>query len=173
MSLVNILTGTPVWVWILFVFLIARGANALSDREMEVKRLFLLPLVFLFWGGSGVINDLDFPHWGLVSMVVGLIIGCGVGWSLWRSGPRLKIKEGTDLIVRPGTPLTLIFIVIAFITKFTLIVFLNVEPGLRSSFDFNLVFGLLSGVIDGVFWGGTLNLYLTFRQNQNQNQTQK
>ena len=164
MSLLNILAGTPVWVWILFVFLIARGVNALKDREMDVKRLFLLPLIFLFWGGSGVINELAFPHWGLASMLTGLIVGGGVGWLLWRTTPRLKIKEGTDLIIRPGTPLTLVFIVIAFVTKFFLILFLNVVPGLKYNFDFNILFGLLSGVIDGVFWGGTLNLYLTSRQ---------
>ncbi len=164
MSLLTILTGTPVWVWILLVFLIARGINALNDREMEVKRLFLLPLIFLFWGGSGVINELAFPHWGMVSMLAGLLIGGSVGWLLWRSGPRLKIKEGTDLIIRPGTPLTLIFIIVAFATKFALIFFLNVEPDLKYAFNFNLMFGLLSGIIDGVFWGGTLNLYFTPRQ---------
>lgn len=161
MPLLNILTGTPIWVWILLIFLIARGINALNDREMDVKRLFLLPLIFLFWAGSSVINELAFLRYGLVSMLVGLCIGGSVGWLLWRTGPRLKFKEGTDLIIRPGTPLTLIFILIAFVTKFTLIFFLNVEPALKYSFDFQLIFGLLSGIIDGVFWGGTLNLYLT------------
>lgn len=165
MSLLNILTGTPLWVWILLVFLIVRGINALNDREMEVKRLFLLPLIFLFWGGSGVINELAFPRWGGVSMLAGLIIGGSVGWLLWRATPRLKIKEGTDLIIRPGTPLTLIFIIIAFATKFVLIFLLNAESDFKYAFNFNLVFGLLSGIIDGVFWGGTLNLYISFRKN--------
>lgn len=164
MSLLNILTGTPLWVWILLIFLIVRGINALNDREMEVKRLFLLPLIFLFWGGSGVINELAFPRWGGISMLAGLIIGGSVGWLLWRTTPRLKIKEGTNLIIRPGTPLTLIFIIIAFATKFTLIFFLNVEPDLKNVLNFNLVFGLLTGIIDGVFFGGTLNLYMTFRK---------
>ncbi|WP_244427611.1 hypothetical protein [Bartonella queenslandensis] len=49
MSLFNILTGTPLWAWILLIFLIARGIIALKDRETKVYRLFLLPLVFLFW----------------------------------------------------------------------------------------------------------------------------
>lgn len=163
----NILTGTPIWVWILLIFLIARGINALSDREMEVKRLFLLPLIFLLLGGSDVINKLAFPSWGASSMLAGLMIGFSIGWLLWRVTPRLKIKEGTDLIIRPGTPLTLIFILISFVVKFALIVFLNVKPDLKYDFDFNLLFGLLSGVTDGVLWGGTLNLYITFRKNLN------
>lgn len=167
MSLFNILTGTPLWVWGLLIFLIALGINALKDREMGVIRLFLLPLIFLFLGGSDVINKLAFPLWGAISMLAGLMIGIGVGWLLWRTTPRLKIKEGTDLIIRPGTPLTLIFILIAFVIKFTLIVFLSVKPDLKHAFDFNLLFGLLNGFTDGVFWGGTLNLYRAFRKNPN------
>lgn len=96
------------------------------------------------------------------------MIGVGVGWLLWRATPRLKIKEGTDLIIRPGTPLTLIFILIAFVIKFTLIVFLHVKPDLKHAFDFNLLFGLLNGFTAGVFWGGTLNLYRAFRKNLNE-----
>ncbi|WP_254492857.1 hypothetical protein [Bartonella sp. B1099] len=118
-------------------------------------------------GGSDVINQLAFPRWGAFSMLAGLMIGIGVGWLLWRATPRLKIKEGTDLIIRPGTPLTLIFILITFVIKFTLIVFLNVKPDLKHAFDFNLLFGLLNGFTDGVFWGGTLNLYRAFRKNPN------
>ncbi|WP_246257343.1 hypothetical protein [Bartonella gabonensis] len=139
----------------------------MKDREIGVSRLFLLPLIFLFLGGSDVINKLVFPRWGAFSMLAGLIIGVGVGWLLWRATPRLKIKEGTDLIIRPGTPLTLIFILIAFVIKFTLIVFLKVEPDLKYAFNFNLLFGLLNGFTAGVFWGSTLNLYRTFRKNPN------
>ncbi|WP_375666894.1 hypothetical protein [Bartonella sp. CL26QHWL] len=167
MSLFNILTGTPLWAWILLIFLIARGIIALKDRETKVYRLFLLPLVFLFLGASDVINQLAFPRWGAIAMLAGLMIGFGVGWLLWRATARLKIKEGTDLIIRHGTPLTLIFILIAFVIKFTLIVFLKIEPDLKYAFDFNLLFGLLSGFTGGVLWGGTLNLYITFRKNPN------
>ncbi len=85
----------------------------------------------------------------------------GVGWVLWSTGPRLKVKEGTDLIIRPRSPLTLIFIIIAFATKFTLVVFRKVDPILKDALNFNLVFGLLTGIICGVFWGGMLNLSLT------------
>jgi hypothetical protein len=164
MLLIGVIKGTPAWVWILFVFLMLRGIKALSDREMEVKRLFLLPLVFLFWGGYSVINELHFPLWGLASMLVGLIVGFGIGWIIWRSGPRLKQKVGTNLIVRAGTPLTLIFIIIAFGVKYILVAMLSIHSKLAISFDYNLIFGFLSGVIDGIFWGGTLNLYFTPRQ---------
>ncbi|WP_338049386.1 DUF6622 family protein [Photorhabdus heterorhabditis] len=57
MSLTTIIKDTPIWVWILFAFLIRRGISALYDREMRIDRLFLLPIVFLVWGIYNVIYE--------------------------------------------------------------------------------------------------------------------
>lgn len=152
MSFVNIVAGTPIWVWILFVFLIAKGVSALNDREMEIKHLFIMPLFFLLWGGLSVVYDLAFSLWGLAAMLVGLVIGCGCGWYIWSRGPQLKSKEGSDLIIWPGTSWIMTFVMIAFIIKYALNVFLNIDPELRDSLSFNLMFGLLSGVISGDQW---------------------
>lgn len=164
MYFVNIIVGTPIWVWIVFVFLITKGASALNDREMEIKHLFIMPLFFLLWGGLSVVYDLAFSLRGLAAMLVGLLIGCGCGWCIWSRGPQLKSKEGSDLIIWPGTSWIMTFVMIAFIIKYALNVSLNIDPELRGSLYFNLIFGLLSGLISGVLWGRTLNLYFTFRQ---------
>ena len=97
-------------------------------------------------------------------MVVGLVLGCGCGWGILSRGPQLKSKEGSDLIIWPGTSWVIIFVMIAFITKYTLNAFLNVDPELRGSLSFNLLFGFLSGLISGVLWGRTLNLYFIVKQ---------
>jgi teichoic acid transport system permease protein len=47
MFFVNIIVGTPIWVWILFSVLIVNGISALNDREMEIQHLFVMPLFFL------------------------------------------------------------------------------------------------------------------------------
>ncbi len=52
MSFIEIVVGTPAWVWVLFVFLMANGIRALNDRVIEIKSLFIMPLVFLLWGVS-------------------------------------------------------------------------------------------------------------------------
>lgn len=164
MLLLNILAETPLWVWILFSFLVLIGVNALSDREMNLRGLFIMPLFFLLWGGITVIEELAFLFWGLAAMSVGLLLGYGAGWSLSRGGRQLKSKEGSHLIIWPGTPWVIIFVIITFITKYTLNVFLNIEPELKFSLWFNIYFGVLSGLISGVLWGRTLNLYFTYRQ---------
>ena len=127
MFILNVVTETPLWVWILFAFLITIGINALRDREMNIRGLFIMPLFFLLWGGISVIDELAFLFWGLVAMSVGLLLGYGAGWSLSRGGRQLKSKEGSHLIIWPGTPWVIIFVTITFITKYTLNVFLNIE----------------------------------------------
>ncbi|HEH9425696.1 TPA: hypothetical protein SIA32_000876 [Aeromonas sobria] len=164
MLLSNIITGTPIWVWGLFAVLVTTGVNALRDREMDIKGLFIMPLFFLLWGAISVIDQLTFLFWGLAAMLVGVMAGYWTGWCLSSGGPQLRNKEGTNLIILPGTPLVITFVIITFIIKYTFNVFLNVEPGLKFSLWFNVFFGFLSGLISGFLWGRILNLYLTYRQ---------
>ncbi|MDD7804292.1 MAG: hypothetical protein PUP46_01705 [Endozoicomonas sp. (ex Botrylloides leachii)] len=153
----------------LLIFLINRGITALSDREMKIQRLFLLPLIFLVWGVCSVINKTFMPDYALFIMLVGLIIGGVVGWMLWDSQPRLRDGTDENCIIRPGTSLTLVIIALAFSTKFILAASLAIWPQLFHSLQYNLLFGLISGILDGIFWGGTLNLFISwYRTKQNQ-----
>lgn len=163
MSFIEIVVGTPAWVWVLFVFLMANGIRALNDRVIEIKSLFIMPLVFLLWGGVSVSYELTFFFWGGTAMLWGLLIGFGFGWRVLSRGPQLKSKEGSDLIIWPGTSWPIIFMIIAFITNYTFNICINISPELRAVLSFNILFGFLSGLNSGVIWGKILNLYLTFK----------
>lgn len=162
MTITHFIKDTPIWVWILLVFLVKRGITALSDREMRIERLFILPLIFLVWGVYSVVHETAETDASLALMLVGLILGIGIGWALWSSQPRLRNGAEENVIIRAGTPLTLVLIVLLFIVKFALTASLALWPGLFHSLHYNLLFGLLSGVLDGIFWGGTLNLYISW-----------
>ena len=108
MTIFTILSHTPLWVWILFAFLIMRGYAALSEREMNISQLFILPLLFLIWGVWGLKEEFNFNVASLVGMFSGLALGIVAGWRLWKYQPRLKNKPHSDRIIRAGTPLTLI-----------------------------------------------------------------
>ncbi|WP_340620615.1 DUF6622 family protein [Xenorhabdus siamensis] len=161
-----IIKDTPIWVWILLIFLIMRGINALSDREMSIERIFLLPTVFLFWGSHSVLTETYFSYLSFIMMITGLVSGITIGWILWRSQPRLREKPESTLIIRPGTPLTLIMISITFVSKFIMTTLLSISPMFLHSLYYNLLFGLVSGLLDGIFWGGAMNLFISWYKNK-------
>ncbi|WP_200552780.1 DUF6622 family protein [Kosakonia sp. LAM2021] len=160
MNMAHFLRATPVWVWILLAFLLRRGFAALYDRKMAIGRLFLLPVLFLAWGAYGVITETERVGVSLTMMTAGLFAGTALGYRLWRSQPPLRNTDTPGMIIRAGTPLTLGLIVIAFSIKFALTSALYLQPGLRSAISFCMLFGGVTGLVDGLFWGGTLRLYL-------------
>ncbi|MEG5550402.1 DUF6622 family protein [Enterobacter wuhouensis] len=160
MDMALLLKDTPVWVWILLAFLLRRGFAALYEREMATGRLFFLPVLFLVWGAYGVITETELAGVSLTMMVAGLLVGTALGYILWRSQPPLRSSDYPGMIIRAGTPLTLGLIVITFCMKFILTSAIYLQPGLRSSASFCMLFGGVTGLVDGVFWGGTLRLFI-------------
>lgn len=154
------LKETPIWVWLLLAFLLRRGFAALYDRKMAVGRLFFLPVLFLCWGAYGVITETELTGISLIMMAAGLLAGTLTGYRLWCSQPPLRNTDNPGIIIRAGTPLTLGLIVIAFCTKFILTSAFYLQPELRSSTSFCMLYGGITGLVDGVFWGGTLRLFI-------------
>jgi uncharacterized RDD family membrane protein YckC len=160
MDIALFLRETPVWVWILLAFLLRRGFAALYDREMAIGRLFFLPVLFLFWGAYCVITETELAGVSLTMMAAGLLTGTALGYRLWSSQPPLRNSVNPGMIIRGGTPLTLGLIVIVFCMKFILTSALYLKPGLQSTASFCMLFGGVTGLADGVFWGGTLRLFI-------------
>ncbi|OTA16307.1 membrane protein [Xenorhabdus vietnamensis] len=169
MSILGIIKGTPIWVWVLFAFLIKRGISALYDREMRVERLFFMPILFFIWAVYSVLHETTFPSFAFLALILGIFVGGAIGWYLWRNQPRLRKKDDNDLIIRSGTPLTLVLIFTVFIVKFIFSAMMSINSQLLYSFNFNLIFGFICGLSDGVFWGGTLNLFIHYYRKNNKN----
>lgn len=171
MSSIQFFKDTPVWVWVLLIFLLRRGFTALFDREMRPGRLFFLPVLFLIWGIYSVSNETLHPGLSLITMGFGVLAGVFVGYILWWSQPPLRNSDNSGFIVRSGTPLTLGMIIVAFSLKYALISTTYLQPSLREDLTFCIVFGLITGLVDGVFWGGTLRLFMPWYKHQRNVQT--
>lgn len=160
MNLSEFFSHVPVWVWLLLAFLLRRGYAALYDRQMSTGRLFLLPVLFLIWGCYAIITETERAWPGLIMMVIGILAGGALGYWMWRSQPPLKNSGNPGRIIRAGTPLTMGMIVITFCIKFILTSAIFIRPGLAASASFCMLMGGLTGLLDGVFWGGTLRIFL-------------
>src|ERR1700679_2465514 len=45
----EIITGAPWWVYVLLVYLVSIGVKATKPRTISIKRVVLLPLLFVAW----------------------------------------------------------------------------------------------------------------------------
>lgn len=49
-----ILSGTPVWVYVLFAWLVWAGLLGLRERSVPIARVVIMPIVFIAWGLAGL-----------------------------------------------------------------------------------------------------------------------
>jgi hypothetical protein len=78
--LIGVVTHTPVWVWVLFIFLISRGIKARRPATVTLERLAIIPGIFLIWDIYDLIvyrtltpgllhcgrrGSLPVPRWGM------------------------------------------------------------------------------------------------------------
>jgi hypothetical protein len=101
-----VLTQTPLWVYALFAFLLWQGVRQLRPRVRPLRRIALVPFVFVVWGVVGVLGR-RLPAGTLALLWLG---GAVPGALLGRAtGPRLlAVDPGRALVSLPGSRASLV-----------------------------------------------------------------
>ena len=150
--LIQILRHTPVWVYVLFVYLVWRGINASRPGDTSLVKLAIIPALFLVWGLYEVTrmygwSATTFGLWCL-AFLVGAVIGHAIVRAL-----KLNADRRRGVIHRPADYTVLPLILFAFGTKYTLNVMALVSPQTFQDPDMRIVGLLASGLFAGIFVG--------------------
>ena len=114
----DIVSGAPWWVYVLFVYLVMIGIKSTKPRTVPIKRVVLLPLLFLAWSFYGLYQKLQLglfsliPLW-IIFLAIGTFLGVKEVWS-WR----VSVNHRKQEITLPGNYSTLVLIFLIFILKF-------------------------------------------------------
>lgn len=82
----GILANTPLWVWALLALLVWLGSLGLKRRRMALRRVVVIPAVFILWGLSGL-TARPFDAGTIAALWLGgLVAGFTLGLA---TGPRL------------------------------------------------------------------------------------
>lgn len=149
----SVILNTPIWVWFLFCFLINRGVSALQSREVQLKRLFVVPLIFLIFGVMHMDNVILFP--ALLSYLLFAFMFCVIRTGfLWNKKTPVLYDQHTCSVTIPGSSDILLLVLFAFVSKYVLSYLLAEYPYLSKNFVYALIYGADSGIMTGLSWGG-------------------
>jgi len=148
----QIISGTPTWVYIIFVVLILLGIKASKTSVVPIQKLCILPILFTYMSVhtllvSFAINTISVSTW-----IVATLIGVALGW-MQVASYQLKVDKAHWLVKVPGTWSVLIFILLIFVTKYYFGYELAADPQLKQHLAFELLMLLVSGGLTGLFIG--------------------
>jgi hypothetical protein len=149
--LIQTVTHTPVYVWAILALLIYRGVVAMRDREMTIRKLFIIPVIMLVLSLQDVVakfgvNVMPLSAWagGAVTMIL-------LVWKFSGAGISAGASPGSVRVHGSWAPLAMMMAI--FFTKYATAVTLVVKPQVSHHVVFSTVVCALFGVFSGYFLG--------------------
>lgn len=130
MNPMQILQGTPVWVYALFVVLAWLGARRLRPQTLPLARVWAVPAIFVIWGLAGLLGHRAAPVQTLMFWPLGAVVGALLG--TWLTVP-LQVDRGRRLVRQPGSVLPMLRNLGLFGAHYVLQVAMAVRPQWRDA----------------------------------------
>jgi len=153
----RIVSGTPFYVWVIFIFLLKRGIKASKDGELSFSKMFIMPAVFIIWGLEKLLLGFSYLGTCMIFYTIFMCLGILISYSLYSRYRAIYIKDSS--ICRTGSYLPMTIMMTNFFVKYLLNVAISVNPLLCNTLSFNILYALLSGFSVGLFIGGILQAY--------------
>ncbi|MES2160981.1 MAG: DUF6622 family protein [Pseudomonadota bacterium] len=148
----QIVSHTPTYVWALLAFLLYRGVLASRDREIALRKLFIIPVVMLWLSLSSMTlhGALGGGVWGVWTL--GVAAGAALTWKLG-SGAVIAVDRAAGTVRQRGSWAPLMLMIAIFVTKYVVAVTTAMHPELQQNLAFASTVTLLFGLFNGVFIG--------------------
>jgi len=154
----EILRHTPVWVYALFAYLVWMGLSRLRPSLRDVRRVYVVPAVFIVWGLSGLAQRADvLPNAGW-NWALGAVIGIALGGMLQQ---RMQVDRPRRRVLQPASVVPLLRNVAIFGSHYLLNVAAAIHP--RDSAGYLGWDVIVSGLSAGYFIGWAIRFALAYR----------
>lgn len=144
--------NTPWWVYLLLAYLIFIGIKASNTRIVSIKKLLIAPVIFTVLSLETLLTAFKITPLSVGTWIAAIIIGIGLGW-LQIIRHKLIVDKPHLLIKVPGSWLTLILVLIIFVSKYYFGYQIAVDPQLETQTGFEISMLGVSGVCTGLFIG--------------------
>ena len=146
----GVLKGTPAWVYVLFVALVAIGYAQTKQRSVSVNRLVAVPFAMTGYSLFGVITAFGAAAAGIAAWAAGIAGALAIGQLLKRPEGVTYAPASASFSV-PGSWKPMALIMVLFFARYVINVALAMDPALRQAAAFTLAAALVYGVASGAF----------------------
>lgn len=151
MNIVDILTGTPVWVWVVLFFILHTGMDAVKPSTVSIWQLSVMPLIFIAWSIYSIYyRCAGCPQYWLMWIIPGMI-GVVVGYKIAQT-VSFRVLSNNFLHLE-GSIQPLLLSLGFFAIKYSLGVIYAVNPALYKEFALMNMDVIASGLIAGISLG--------------------
>ncbi len=155
--LAQIILHTPVWVWALLMFLIYRGILASADREILLKKTFVIPIVMLGLSVQGIVSTFGINVAAVLPWLACTAAGGIAAWYLFNRD-KITANPARGSVFQRGSWMPLVLMMGIFLTKYVVAVFLKFQPDLAHNPLFATGICALYGLFNGAFIGKGLRI---------------
>lgn len=156
--LAQIITRTPVWVWVLLLALLWLGASQMLTRSVTLRRVTVLPVAMTGLSLYGTLSVFGSAPAALSLWLAAA--GASAVLTLRRPLPEgTRFDTWTRRFTLPGSVVPLIIIVGIFVTKYAVGVALGINPSLAQDAVFALSVSAVYGVFSGIFMARSIRLW--------------
>lgn len=157
--LLHILSSTPIWVFVLFVVLLAFGLRQTRAFRAGLTRIAILPVAMKTLAVLGVVSAFGGASVALVAWIAAAAVAAAI--VLRRPLPdSTRFDASTRVFEITGSIVPLALMMGIFFTKYVVAVRLAMHPELAHQTDFALAVGTLYGAFSGVFVGRGIRLWM-------------
>lgn len=149
--LIQILTHTPLYVWAILALLVYRGVVAMRDREIAIRKVFIIPVIMVALSLQGIVAKFGTGFLPLGAWASGAVVMMLVVWKLSSAGISAGAAPATVRVHGSWVPLAMMIAI--FFTKYATAVMLVVQPHVSHNALFSTVVCVLFGIFNGYFLG--------------------
>jgi hypothetical protein len=156
--ILEILHGTPFWVFALFAYLFWMGFKRMRPRVIDVRRIWITPVIFIVWGLSGLLQRPDAQASSLMPWLIAALAGAAIGFAIRQS---LQVDRKQRRVLQPASTIPLVRNVAIFGAHYALNVAAAIHPHARG--DIMAWDIVVSGLSAGYFIGWMIRFAHSYR----------
>lgn len=148
----EIISKTPIWVFILFIVLVIVGLLQLKDRNVSLQKAIILPISMICLSFYGLISAFGLEVKSIFCWLIGLIIA--VLLNLLLKLPKNSTYDTKlKIFFIKGSIIPFILIMSIFFTKYFVAVVIAKHLAILNELSFICGISFIYGVLSGLFFG--------------------